>query len=922
MSAFRNRISLDGPWDFQIDPHATHDLNQITQWRAAQVPAPIQAQFDDLRHYRGATWYCRNFDLPNAPAGAMILHFGAVEYHAAVWVNGQAVGEHEGGYLPFDFDITSVLRQGNNEVVVYVLDSSDDRSLYPAFPFSEVPHGKQSWYCPIGGIWQSVWLEQRAPQHIQALQVRTDAASATITVAASLTQATPAGELQVSVLGPDGTRVAEQTLPQEGGIVTLVREQIALWSPDTPALYQVTARLLVDGAAVDEVQATCGFRTVEARDGRIYLNGAPVYLRGVLDQAYYPETIYTPPSVEFLEDQVHKAKALGLNCLRTHIKIEDPRYYDVADRLGILIWTEIPNWELLTPESAARAKATFQAMVARDGNHPSIIAWTLVNEDWGTDLVRNPEHRRWLAEFTDEAKLIDPTRLVVDNSACRPNFHVAGDMEDYHNYRAIPDHAAEWDEWVERFAKRASWAWSKEYAARRRADLPLIVSELGNWGLPNPAQIQEQGKEPWWFETGHERGEGIVYPHGIEARYEFLGLNNLFGNLEKFTAQHQRHMAYSLAYEIGTMRLHPAIGGYVITEFTDVHWECNGLLDMQRNVKQHLESFVAINQDNVVVVRPQRWSGYAGESLPVEMRAFGIDGAAQQGTLRWQAGDAQGVLPASGGVAEIPLPNAQPSGMLDIQVAWLSGGGQTLATGGAEVAWVARLTPTQALHVVDDAALGRTLADLGYPVVRGRQAGPDTLLVARHYSAKLRDAVQAGANLLLLTPWEYKPEEDDVTQDPRRQRARRLHAARLEASEYRLPVGTLRAREGTAWQGDWATSFSWLKKSGPFVHLPGSPLLGMEYAEIMPDAVLTGLPAWAMRDHCWAGLALGWVHRPVALLADIPYGRGKVTISTFNLTPTTIKDNAIAAALIAGLVDLANAWPITADRAARLAAFA
>jgi beta-galactosidase/beta-glucuronidase len=158
---------------------------------------------------------------------------------------------------------------------------------------------------------------------------------------------------------------------------------------------------------------------VEARDGRIYLNGQPIYLRGVLDQAYYPETIYTPPSLEFLEDQARKAKALGLNCLRIHIKIEDPRYYDVADRLGLLVWTEIPNWVLLSDAADRRIKATFRTMVERDWNHPSIIIWTLVNENWGTDLARNPEHRRWLVEFYHAAKQIDPTRLIVDNSACQ-----------------------------------------------------------------------------------------------------------------------------------------------------------------------------------------------------------------------------------------------------------------------------------------------------------------------------------------------------------------------------------------------------------------------------------------------------------------------------------------------------------------------
>ncbi|MBK8046073.1 MAG: hypothetical protein IPK16_02415 [Anaerolineales bacterium] len=479
------RRFLDGVWDFQFDPTGIAEFSPSDPWRPAIVPSPWQAQFDELRNATGAGWYHLRFkaeEKVNPETAAAILHFGAVDYHATVWMNGVLIGEHEGGYLPFEFDVAGELRAGENQLLVRVVDASDDRTRYPDWPFSEVPHGKQSWYGPIGGIWQSVWLEIRPKVHIVQVKLTPSPATAEIAVQATLSDALPVdGRLAVIVNDPSGAVAGEALLNANGsGTVTLTRTPV-LWSIETPNLYTVDTVLSVAGERRHANRSTCGFRTIEARDGRIYLNGNPIYLRGVLDQAYYPLTIYTPPNLEFLEDQVRKAKALGLNCLRTHIKIEDPRYYEVADRLGILIWTEIPNWVLLSPAADHRIKATFRGMVERDWNHPSIIAWTLVNENWGTDLARNPEHRRWLVDFYHEAKAIDPTRLIIDNSACCDNFHVTGDLEDFHAYRAIPDHAAEWDQWVGELASRENdWVWAPDFLQERRGS---AVDCLGIWQL-------------------------------------------------------------------------------------------------------------------------------------------------------------------------------------------------------------------------------------------------------------------------------------------------------------------------------------------------------------------------------------------------------------------------------------------------------
>lgn len=874
-----HRLSLDGAWDFQFGAGDLPDAS--TEWRQAVVPMPWQAQFDDLRLTSGTAWYRRTFVieedwLETAVSQSAILHFGAVDYQASVWLNGEWFGEHEGGYLPFEFDVISHLHADENELLVCIIDATDDRRCYPDFPFSEVPHGKQSWYGPLGGIWQSVWLEFRPQVHITHLTLNPHPEDGAIGVEVELSS-NPQGDfaLVFTVTNPNGKEVATKTLTDSLSGTIQLADAPQLWSPETPNLYTVTAVFQQPNQPTHPMQKVCGFRSVEERNGRIYLNGEPIYLRGVLDQAYYPETIYTPPSLEFLQAQAREIKRLGFNCLRTHIKIEDPRYYEVADRLGLLIWTEIPNWALLTEAASERGKETFREMIKRDNHHPSIIAWTLINENWGTDLTRNPEHRRWLADFYQEAKAIDPTRLIVDNSACVGNAHVAGDVEDFHYYCAIPDHAREWDEWVADFASRSKWAWYADFVQERRPDLPLVVSEFGNWGLPDPTTIEEHGREPWWFKTGHEWGDGIVYPHGVMERYAACGLADLFPSYAEFARQSQAHMARSLHYEITTMRQHEAIAGYVITEFTDVHWECNGLLTMQRETKHLLDPLLKdVNQDRVVLLRPEKWNGRSGQTINITVQTMGIDGEETGGTIRWQAGQTFGNLPAPGGTISLTL---DAPGVVTLSAQWLAEEGTQLAANQVNLVCVDAPAVSQKLRVVGDSALATALRELGYNVAEGDSAA-DAIIVASRYTRELETHIQQGRRVLLLGD--------------------------ADTQEIPLPMGQIVARKGTPWQGDWANSFAWVKKQGALAHLPGDPLLEMEWAKIMPDAVLAGLPSWVLRDHSWAGLAVGWIHKAVSLLAVLKYGRGHILITTFKLNANTLADDAIAQALFAGMVNL------------------
>ena len=916
-TAVRPRISLDGAWRFA---HASDGA-----WRDATVPMPWQAQFADLRHASGRATYQRRFARPEG-AGQAVLRFGAVSYLAVVRLNGTQIGAHEGGYLPFDCPIPEGLLADDNLLEVECLLPDGDPATSPDAPFAEIPHGKQSWYGPIGGIWQSVVLERRNPCHLTHCAITADLQTGRVTARLTVPEAAIGARAEVTVLGPGGQAVSNASVALAAGTaeVVLTVPDVAPWSPESPALY-VLAVDLVDGAVRDSTRHSFGFRSIETRDGRILLNGAPFYMRAALDQDYYPEGICTPPSLAFLEDQLRKAKALGLNMLRCHIKVPDPRYYEVADRLGMLIWTEIPNVGTFTPASARRMRETMQGILARDGNHPSIVIWTIINEDWGTRLCEDASHRAWLAETYDWLKALDPTRLVVDNSPCHGNFHVKTDLNDFHYYRSVPERRAEWDALTAEFAAGADWTYSPFGDAQRRGDEPLLVSEFGVWGLPDPAAVTIDGAEPWWMETGGGWGDGAAYPHGIQNRFAEYRLETVFESFEAFIAAAQWYQFANLKYEIEVMRAHPSIMGYVITEFTDVHWESNGLLDMNRGPRVFHDRFGQINADVVIVPRIARYAGTSGAPFEVPL-AVATGGVTLPGcTLHWQADTGEGgqmAVPAGGptalieaGTAALSLPETEANRMLRLTFR-LEHDGQEMARNEVEVALyrprdTARLPPL----ACTDPALAAHLAALGYDVAEDADA-PGRLVVAHALDAGDVARMQAGARYVVLADGTVKthgnlrvdeaPREqpfiavvDDVPGLPR-------------AAGAQMPNINLIARHGTMWRGDWIAGFSWIRRQGAFATIPGGPLLDLSFDRVVPHHVMTGFQAWEYGGAVHAGTNVGWLHRPAALIASRKVGRGGLVACTFRLLGDPPGADPVAAALLDAVIAQAGAMPVDA----------
>ena len=937
----RQRLDLDGVWEFFPDPERTLRPATLANPRAIQVPGPWQAQFDDMRDYSGVAWYRRSFDMRSSELAVFssrlasgheqpnaILHFGAVDYLATVWLNGRQLGEHEGGYLPFELDASAALRlDGPNELVVRVIDPNDDSARFPEYPFSEIPHGKQSWYGPISGIWQSVYLEARAATHLAQLKVTPDVPGRQAVVLAQLSR--PAERdllLTLSLTAPDGQASQHQQRIARGENSTTIAipiENPILWDTRSPHLYRLEAALFEDGTKdegkktneielssfvfsppFDTLATNFGMRTISTSpNGHLMLNDRILYLRGALDQDYYPGMIYTPFSDDEIDDQFAKAKHMGLNCLRTHIKITDPRYYDAADRIGLLIWTELPNWENLTAGARTRAKATIGGMVERDWNHPSIIIWTIINEGWGVDLAVNADHRAWLAETYEYLKELDPYRLIVGNSPCLSNFHVVTDIEDFHNYYSIPDHYRKWRDWVQTFASRPSWTFAHSYEnidtwrafmrdpwnplprtvapeVRRRGNEPMVVSEFGNWGLPDVGKLREcyGGQEPWWFETGLEWGDGVVYPHGIEQRFKAYHLDKVFPTLADLTAASQRMQFTALKYEIEQMRRHSSIVGYIITEFTDVHWECNGLLDMCRNPKAFYDVIGQVNSADALVPDSERVVFWAGERCEVRLALSHFSDIDLRGSqLVWNVD----LWPEIGGSFEdltfqpaqvtsigtmvFDTPQIEQSARARLEFRLLDANGGEITCNHQELYVFPRAlaappapggTPI-GICVPDSPALAARLQALGYQLAATLEAAD--LAVVETMTDEMRWHVQNGGRVLWL-------------------------AEAAETQQTYLGSLSIAQRKGRSWQGDWASNFNWIRQDRMFGAIPTGGTVDFAFADLIPDQVIVGLSPRDFTADVHAGLFVGWLHHTVGLIAERHFGSGRLLISTFHLS--------------------------------------
>lgn len=487
--------NLNGEWQFRFDKE---NAGEAGGWAAAAanpfperitVPFPWGSKLSGLENKADIGWYRRAVKVPESWRGQRVfLVVGACDWITKGWLDGQPLGEHRGGYTPFEFELTAEVKWGEDQQIVLRVDDTPH-------PFKL--EGKQG-YGEAKGIWQTIYLEARPALHIKTLHFTPDIETGKVTVKAQFNDAAPAGvtwrlhfkngeQTEVAQAVPNGAREVQFD-------VLITRPH--LWSLDDPYLYEVEAGLNAGGGE-DRIGTYFGLRkiSVEKLPGTdfpyVALNHKPLYLQITLDQSYHPDGFYTFPSDAFMRDEILRSKRLGLNANRIHIKVEVPRKLYWADRLGLLIMADVPNfWGEPTAEARQESEFALRGMIARDYNHPAIFSWVTFNETWGLFTGQGeqkaylPETQDWVVSMYRLAKQLDPTRLVEDNSPCNRD-HAETDLNSWHDY--LPGYL--WREKLDQITQDtfpgSKWNFT---GGRTQGSQPMFNSECGNvWGYEGSA---------------------------------------------------------------------------------------------------------------------------------------------------------------------------------------------------------------------------------------------------------------------------------------------------------------------------------------------------------------------------------------------------------------------------------------------------
>ena len=534
--------------------------------REITVPYPPESKLSGIgdQSLRPVVWYRREVGLAQPDSGRrVLLHFGAVDYAASVWVNGFLVGAHEGGHTPFSFDITDVLSASERQCLVVRAEDYADDATQPRGKQDWLPEPHGIWYHRTTGIWQPVWFEIVSGTHVSELHWVPDVVGAGVGMQLRLAGPLPdAYSLRVRL------RLGDELLAEQSNVVVGAQVDLdvaipaarhgqyrsrLLWSPENPTLVDAEITLLDGkGVAVDEVHSYFGFREVRIGDGRFVLNGHPYFLRLVLEQGYWPGSHLAAPDEDALRREVELIKDLGFNGVRIHQKVEDPRFLHWCDRLGLLVWDEMPSAYEFGQRAIGRVMREWTEVVARDRSHPCVVTWVPLNESWGVPHIEVAEQQQHYATALYHlTRALDPSRPVISNDGWE---HTESDIWGVHDYAADGD-----------------------TLRGRYADSTAVARLLSD---RRPGRRRVLLGEPEY------RGQPVVLT-------EFGGLSFVPAEGERWfgyaTVSSTEQLEERLADLVSAISQNPELAGFCYTQLTDTEQERNGLLTEDRVSKLPIE---------------------------------------------------------------------------------------------------------------------------------------------------------------------------------------------------------------------------------------------------------------------------------------------------------------------------------------------
>ena len=564
-------LSLDGPWHFAFDKQ---NIGKKEKWyrslpasREILVPFAYQSELSGIgsTEHCDVVWYEHEITVPSEMTARRLLHFGAADYQADVWLDGQYLGGHTGGYTPFVFDVTDLTAPGSRHTISV---RCEDRLDF------DQPRGKQSfrpepfecWYTPVTGIWQSVWLEGVGECYPVSVRLTPCIENASLKAEITLNELPENGAVRLTA-SYQGVLAACQEITVTSDRYVKAElylrhnerlEGFHMWSPGNPALYDLTIETLSNDQVLDRLDTYFGMRKIEIVGDQILLNRDAVYQRLILDQGYWPDGLLTPPSGGALKRDVELVLAMGYNGVRMHQKFEDPRFLYWADRLGLMVWGELPSAYWLRDSQKRNMMRDLSEAIARDYNHPCLITWVPLNESWGVPFIETNKEAQQLADaLYAMVHCLDGTRPVSGNDGWE---QASTDLFTVHDYTA----------------------WPEQLSPAYRQDDALLSGHPGGGRMVTARGYDHRGKPRLLTEFG-----------GIAMKKDAGNGNWGYNGAETDEAAFlKRFEAITKAF-----RSDPQFAGYCYTQLTDVFQEVNGLLDMHRNPKVPLEEIRRINEN-------------------------------------------------------------------------------------------------------------------------------------------------------------------------------------------------------------------------------------------------------------------------------------------------------------------------------------